>query len=334
MEQRIKDLFNEEILQEAMRRYGIEKDQIHILDSFESFIFEYSNQSVEYILRISHSIRRTEDLIRGEVDWINFLADRNIGVSKGITSRNGNLVEAVDDHQGGQFLATAFVKAKGHSPWGRWTPALYESYGELVGKIHFHTQYFQPLFSTRKRPEWDDPIFDYVDQYLSDSDWKIRERYRDVCQHVNKIPKTIETYGLIHQDAHGANLFVDDHGNITLFDFDDCCYSWFINDIAIVLFYMASTTEDKVPLTIEFLSRFLHGYMRYFKLDFDLLKKIPYFLKIREIELYAVIQRDFDLDAIDDRWVKRFMDNRKFDIENDVPFIDLDFDSLKICFNP
>lgn len=329
MEQRIKDRFNEGIFQKVIKRYGISKNQIKILDSFESFIYEFENKTGEYILRIGHSIRRNVDLIHGEVDWINFLADRGVGVSKAITSNNGNLVEAEDDHQGGQFLATAFVKAKGESPWGKWTPALFESYGELLGKMHFHTQYYQPLFSQRKRPEWDDSIFDYVEQYLSDSDWKIREKYKAICQRVNKIPKTIETYGLIHQDAHGANLFVDEVGNITLFDFDDCCYSWFINDIAIVLFYMVSTTEDKVPLTIEFMSRFLRGYMRHFHLNFELLKEIPYFLKIREIELYSVIQRDFDLDAIDDRWVKRFMENRKFDIENDVPFIDLDFDSLK-----
>lgn len=329
MEQRIKDRFTEDIFQEVIKRYGISTNQIKILDSFESFIYEFENKTGEYILRIGHSIRRNVDLIHGEVDWINFLADRGVGVSKAITSRNGNLVETVDDHQGGQFLATAFVKAKGASPWGKWTPALIESYGEQLGKMHFHTQYFQPLFSTRKRPEWDDPIFDYVDQYLPESDWIIREKYKAICRHVNMIPKTVETYGLIHQDAHGANLFVDEVGNITLFDFDDCCYSWFINDIAIVLFYMVSTTEEKVPLTIEFLSRFLRGYLRHFHLNFELLKEIPYFLKIREIELYSVIQRDFDLDAIDDRWVKRFMENRKFDIENDVPFIDLDFDSLK-----
>jgi hypothetical protein len=39
MDQRIKNLFNEEILQKAMHRYGIGKDEIQVLDSFESFIY-------------------------------------------------------------------------------------------------------------------------------------------------------------------------------------------------------------------------------------------------------------------------------------------------------
>lgn len=329
MEQRIKDRFNEGIFQESIDRFGIQKHEIKILDSFESFIYEFSNNSGNYILRISHSIRRNENLIHAEVDWINYLADHGVGVSKAIFSKTGNLVEVVEDQQGGQFLVTAFVKASGNPPWGRWSPALFEVYGELIGKMHFHTQQYQPSTPDRKRPEWDDPIFDYVEQYLSESDFHIREKYRAVCQHVNMIPKTKETYGLVHQDAHGANLFVDEHGKITVFDFDDCCYSWFINDIAIVLFYMVSSTEDKVPLTKEFMSCFLRGYLRHFHLDLELLKEIPYFLKMREIELFSVIQRDFDLDAIDDSWVKRYMKNRKYKIENDIPFIDYDFDALR-----
>jgi hypothetical protein len=51
---------------------------------------------------------------------------------------------------------------------------------------------------------------------------------------------------------------------------------------------------------------------------------------MREFELYSVIQRDFDPDNIEDSWAMRFMLNRKINIENNVPFIDLDFDSLKL----
>ncbi|MBW6473509.1 MAG: phosphotransferase [Anaerolineaceae bacterium] len=329
MEQRIKDLFNEAILQETMQRYGFLKDEIRILDSFESFIYEFTNQSGEYILRISHSIRRSKDLIHGEVDWINFLADHGVSVARAILSQTGNLVETIPDQHDGYFLATAFVKAAGNPPWGRWTPKLFESYGELIGQMHALTNQFQPLHPERKRPEWDDPIFDFVTQYLPESEFHIREKYRAVCVHVNTLPKNQKTYGLIHQDAHGSNLFIDDQGKITLFDFDDCGYNWFINDIAIVLFYLVTSTDEKAAFTIEFLGHFLKGYLHCFPLDLDLLKEIPYFLKMREIELFAVIQRDFDLDNIEDSWAMRFMHNRKFNIENDVPFIDLDFDSLR-----
>ena len=53
-------------------------------------------------------------------------------------------------------------------------------------------------------------------------------------------------------------------------------------------------------------------------------------MKAREIELYAVLHRDFDVNNIDHWWCARFMRDRKYKIEHDVPFIDFDFESLAV----
>jgi len=123
-------------------------------------------------------------------------------------------------------------------------------------------------------------------------------------------------------------MFVDGQGVITLFDFDDCNYSWFINDIAIVLFYIAMGKEDQAAFTREFMTHFLHGYREENQLDKSWLKEIPAFLKLREIDLYAVIHRSFDVENIDHPWVAMYMENRKQRIEEGIPFIDFDFFSL------
>jgi hypothetical protein len=60
------------------------------------------------------------------------------------------------------------------------------------------------------------------------------------------------------------------------------------------------------------------------------LQELPWFLKLREIELYGVIHRDFDVNAIDNAWCARFMRDRKAKIEHDVPFVDFDFASLAV----
>jgi hypothetical protein len=51
-------------------------------------------------------------------------------------------------------------------------------------------------------------------------------------------------------------------------------------------------------------------------------------LKLREIDLYAVIHRSFDVDNIDHPWVAMYMQGRKTRIENDVLFLNIDFSSL------
>lgn len=329
MEQRIKARYHAEILQETIRRYGVAESLVRPLDAFESFIFEFERDGVGYILRIGHSLRRSEALIMGEADWLNYLAEGGVSVARAVPSENGRLVEIIEDGQGGQFLATAFVKARGKQPWVvGWTPALYETYGELLGSIHARTMDYSPPDPAWRRPEWDDEIFEFVEHFLPKSEVIVKQKYRDVLDHLHRLSKDKETYGLVHQDAHGGNLLVDESGRITLFDFDDCGYSWFANDIAIALFYIALDAEAVQAFTLEFMSHFLKGYQRAARLDPNWLKEIPFFLKVREIELYAVIHRDFDVNNIEDDWCAHFMQNRKQRIETDTPFIDFDFEPL------
>ena len=84
MEQQIRDRYSDAILQQAMRRYGIASDQIRPLDAFENFLYEFQRGPHAYILRIGHTLRRSEAMILGEVDWINYLADRGVSVARAI----------------------------------------------------------------------------------------------------------------------------------------------------------------------------------------------------------------------------------------------------------
>jgi amicoumacin kinase len=328
MEQQIRDRYHNKILQEAMHRYGIAENQIQPVDAFESFVYEFERAGQGYILRISHSLRRSQALIEGEVDWINHLAERGVSVAKAVCSEAGQLVEMIEDGQGGSFLVTAFVKARGQSPWELWTPTLYETYGQLLGRMHYLAQGYQPTQAEWRRPEWDDNVFEFVERYLPASEAVAKAKYRALCDHLYTLPKDDSSYGLIHQDAHGSNFLVDESGAITLFDFDECAYSWLINDIAIALFYIVMDATDAPAFTGEFLTHFFRGYRKNHRLDPCWLKEMPCFLKLREIEMYAVIHRDFDVSKIDDWWSERFMHKRKYKIEQDVPFIHFDFESL------
>jgi Ser/Thr protein kinase RdoA (MazF antagonist) len=330
MEQYIRDRYSDTILQEAMRRYGIANDQIRPLNAFESFIYAFEHGPDACILRMGHSLRRSEALIQGEVDWINYLAAGGVSVARAIGSEARKLVETIDDGQGGQFLVTAFVKAEGKPPWELWTPTVYEAYGRLLGRMHALAQDYQPAKLAWKRPNWDDDIMEFVERYLPASETVAKQKYQALCDHLRTLPKEHTSYGLIHQDAHGSNFLVNDADTITLFDFDDCVYSWFINDIAIVLFYIVMDADDWPSFTREFMTHFLAGYRQAHRLDPAWLKEIPAFLKLREIELYAVMHRDFDVNNIDNWWCARFMRDRKDKIEHDMPFIDFDFESLSI----
>lgn len=327
MDQKIRDRYHDGVLQAAMQRYAITPEQIRPLASFESFIYEFARPDGDYILRLSHTLRRSEALIRGELDWINYLAAGGVGVAKAVRSINEQWVEAIDDGQGGQFLAAAFVKAQGQRPWQIWAPPLYETYGRLLGRMHALAQNYQPTNPAWRRPAWDANM-NYVEHYLPATETLAKEKYRVLLAYLHTLPTENTVYGMTHQDAHGSNFLVDAAGQIMLFDFDDCGYSWYVNDIAIVLFYTVQDANDWPAFTREFMTHFLRGYRQEYQIDRHWLQQIPHFLKLRELELYGVIHRDFDVNNIEHPWVARFMRGRKASIEQDIPLIDLDFASL------
>ena len=326
MEKRIKQRWNDTKLQAIAERFGTSSKELTILDGFESFIYEYERDGHGYILRVSHSNRRSPDLIRGEVDWINYLAKGGARVAQAIESQDGNLVEPIDDGHGEQFLATAFVKAQGdHLSHKNWTDEFNQHYGETLGRIHHLSKSYTPSNPAWKRVHWDDRRYINLDEWSKTAELFMIEQARAIMGRLQAAPKD-DSYHMIHSDAHGGNFFVDDQGQITLFDFDDCAFGPAIYDISMVIFY--SPAHGKPELAESFTKHFLIGYARENQIDPSWLEYIPYFLKLREIDLYALIERDIDWRTEGEDYDVYFMTGRLERMKENLPTIDFDFTSL------
>lgn len=329
MEERIRERYSDAILDLALEAYGIDKATVQALDGFESFIFEYQGADGPGILRISHTIRRTPDQIRAELDWIDHLHSHGVGVSRPLRSLQGRWVESLEDGQGGAFLASAFDKARGKPHRGpAWSAGLLWEYGNQIGRMHQLATSYQPSDPAWKRMDWNDPIHHDVVDFIPESDGKIRQLYRDTIQRISRLPVERNAFGLIHQDAHRGNFFVDDQGKITFFDFDDSSYSWFVEDIALVLFYAVMGQEDPPAFTESFLRGFLPGYFAAYSLDLKWFKEIPLFMKMRELDLYAVIHRSFDIENLEDPWCLWYLDGRAERLLAGKPYLNFDFEGF------
>ncbi len=300
------------------------------MDGFESFIYKFYRGDGQFILRIGHSSRRSPDLIRGEVDWINYLAANGASVAQAILSENGRLVEPVDDGQGGEFLCTAFQHAPGQEVRrDQINDRLFHNYGRLIGRMHALAKTYHVSNPAWQRYAWDSPENNTAERQMPAKEVVALEKYRAVLAHLRTLRRDTEGYGMIHQDAHPGNFFVDDEYRITLFDFDDCVYGHFIYDIAMVLFYTAINETDPVDYTLRFMPVFLSGYCVENRLDPAWLVELPYFMKLREIDLFAAIHFSYaDGDNPDHPWCRRYMQGRRARIENDTPFIIFDWSSL------
>ncbi len=291
MESSIRERYSDPILQEILALYGVSREKVQLLGETESYVYEFERSHQSFILRVGHSLRRTESLILGEIDWINHLADGGVSVPQAVLSDQGNYVEVIDDGHGGQFLGTVFYKAPGRPAREQWTPERFASFGELLGRMHSLAQGYQPAQPGWKRPAWDDDLMNYPARYLPASEDSILGKYQLMSDHLRMLPTDNECYGLVHFDAHGGNCLVDEDGNMSIIDFDDCTYSWYANDLAIALGYLALDIPDASEQT-RALAQVLDGYLRVHPLDRKWLEEFPIFLKMGEIFGYAVVHRD------------------------------------------
>ncbi|MCP4541455.1 MAG: phosphotransferase [Chloroflexi bacterium] len=330
MDKRTREIYDDSILNKALSKYGVAKENVQLLDGFESFIYEYDKSGKGYVLRISHSLHRTPDLIQGEIEWINYLADNGVPAARAVTSEHGNLVEPISAKDGSHFTATSFERARGtYSTKVDWNNGLAVQLGQIVGRMHALTKHFEPSDARFRRHEWHKVFSDgFAEQYLPASETKVITKFNELLEYLYALPKDKDSYGLIHSDVHGGNFYMDE-GKVTLFDFDDCQYAWFIYDIAMALFYAIShncVSKEDITWAHSFFGQFMEGYRREHTIDPEWLRQIPYFLKLREIDLYIIIHRSFDLDDLDP-WCTSFMDNRRYKIENNVPYVELDWDN-------
>ena len=329
MDPLISSRFSETILAQALDPYGVTRGEVEELKGFESFIYlcQPSHRD-SFVLRLSHSLRRSRETIAGEVDWINHLVTGGVPCAAAIPSQRGELVEAIPDGAGGEFLATAFKEAPGaRLPKTDWSDEFRFHYGEVLGRMHSVTKDYSPSRAAVRRPHWHEAIASEMVKCEPYVKPEVMHRFESLLDYLQRLPKDVESYGMIHQDAHSGNFFVHE-GKITLFDFDDCVSGHFIYDLAMVLFYAVTFEDDPEGFTASFFPKFLEGYRSTNSLEPFWLRELPHFMKLREIDLFTQIHYRFDVAQNDDPWIADYLEGREERILDNVPLVEYDWDSL------
>jgi len=329
--QKIFDEKGEAVLREVSVRYGFDPTTLKKLGSFESFVYEFQKGEKGHILKITHSLHRTPGLIKGELEWVAYLADRGVPAAPVVSSLSDELLEviggkAVDGLGDDYFIAYAFEQAAGRliRPTD-WSDGLFENWGRALGRIHALTKSYRPSSKSLRRFEWHEDDSLQIQKHLPPEQDKVIEKAQALISRLREWPTDADAYGLIHSDFHHGNFFLD-ADRITVFDFDDCHYGWFGFDIMIPLFYImrdASVDPDDTAFARRFFDCFMTGYYREHSVDGGWIRRIPDFMKLREIDLYTVVYAEEAFDLND--WCRRFMKDRRARIENDVPVVDIDF---------
>ncbi len=284
-------------LPEFAKQYNIDPKLLQKLyGGYENTIFGHNEDERGAVLRITPSSHRTLQQIRAEIDWLSYLTENGVSAVCPQQSVDGNIVETIE-YNGSYMTAVCFEYASGRLATPQdFNEDLFRNWGQLMGRIHSLTKNYSPEPDITKRWEW------YEDSYLNresipSNQVKVLERFDSVIEYIRDLPINNDSYGLIHMDMHHQNLFLDGK-KITLLDFDDCQYGFFILDIANTLgfsIWEKNKNETNREFATRFLDCFMEGYERENQLDDVWMENLPTAMKVFEFIHYIAFNQDYDL---------------------------------------
>jgi Ser/Thr protein kinase RdoA (MazF antagonist) len=336
------ELCERDVLSTAARLFGTSKSALGKFDDYEgcaNLVYQYETNGQQRILRISFRSDRTLELIQAELHFVNHLAENGVRVSQPIPSRSGNLVETLQA-EGITFHAVSFVRGRGmrvpdngyRYREGISINEYFQNWGRVLGQMHRLTKTYKPLSESIRRPEW------HTWEYYSGFPYAerlpvIKQKYDGLIAELHALPKDVDSYGLIHNDFNDGNFTVDyDNGDITVFDFDDCCYFWFMYDIACaweggIGRTMFRPLAERKDFMDRYMEQVMTGYNRENTLSDDWLARLSLFLRL--IQMQELMHFAQYLDDPDEE-LQPELRYKIHCIENDIPYMGF-FDKV---FNP
>jgi len=196
------------------------------------------NGTPEYVLRFSMIGDRTKEEYLAEAGFVHYLAENGAPVADVIPSSKGNLVESFSC-DGKECFVMLFSYAKGmlisDNGYRYREGAPLEEYffntGKALGAIHRLSKEYKPV---NKRPEYFDKYNrEYIDALIPGTYAELKKAIGERLESFRKLPVNADVYGLVHFDFSDGNYHIDmNTGDITVFDFDNCMYCWYMFDLA------------------------------------------------------------------------------------------------------
>jgi Ser/Thr protein kinase RdoA (MazF antagonist) len=242
-----------------------------------------------HVLRLHRPHYHSRTSIASELAWLEALEPGPVPVPRLVRAIDGTSIQEVASDR----YAAVFAFEAGQEP----KPeddlvALFSTLGRYAAELHLHVgRWEQP--ERFVRPIWDG--IGLLEPAGLWGDWRkapgvegeIRTTLLALDQRLRQelaaYGTDIDRFGLIHADMRLANLLVDGD-RVTLLDFDDCGFGWFMYDLAASLSFFE--TSPQVPALIR---AWLQAYMQVRPLKADDIRMIDTMILFRRMALLAWI---------------------------------------------
>lgn len=232
--------------------WGIEKSraQLNLITVSENATFLLLiDGKEEGVVRVSQpGYVGGPDAVASEIAWLNALHSiEGINLIDPVPTIRGTFVTRIDDRNGVGWTVVSTKFVTGTVLEDLADPAeYYVTIGSWCAQFHEQARNWEKPFGF-VRFNWD--ISNMVGPSPRWGRWETAElsdSERDLCERalwkamdvVMRAPRDTKNWGLIHADLRPSNIIKGPDGDLTIIDFDDSGYSWFLYDYASSLSFL------------------------------------------------------------------------------------------------
>lgn len=248
------------------------------------------------VLRISLLDDRSEKDFLAETEFVKYLAENGGPVADVKKSVNGKLVERIIE-EGKSAFVVLFEYAKGMLLYdngykyrdGAPLEEYFYNTGKTLGQIHRISKTYNP--EHKRYSYFDKYNMDYIGKLIPDSYSELKRAIGKRLDEFKKLPIDDNCFGLVHFDFSDGNYHIDmSNGDITVFDFDNCIYCWYMFDLANLWTHgygwcqFEPSPEKRMEFMKHYFDTILEGYRSEIEVDEKLLELLPLFIDMVLIE--------------------------------------------------
>jgi Ser/Thr protein kinase RdoA (MazF antagonist) len=248
------------------------------------------------IIRIAFLNDRSREDFLGEVEYISYLFEHGGSVSDVVRSRKGNLLEEIT-HNNHTFFICLFKKARGkmlvenNYRYREGTPITeyYYNCGKVLGKLHQISKGYTPVH--HRYSFFDKYNAEYIEKMLPSSLSLLKEKLVQLLKTLEGLDRNRESFGMNHFDYNDGNYSIDfDTGEITVYDFDNSCYCWYMFDLAslwtngVGWIQFEPDAGKRKKFMDDYFKTALDGYRSETRIEDSMLEKLPLFIQVNLME--------------------------------------------------
>lgn len=288
----------------ALAAFGVTPLSIEPAARSENITFRVESAEGAYALRLHRPGYNSIAELEAERVWTAALAGAGFAVPVALKTLEGRDYVPVTLPDGevrqagvtrwipGELLEKA-ITDQNMTPW-------FARLGEIAARLHAHSAAWTPPPGFTRRvldadglmgeaPSWG-PFWRHAGFSHGEQTLMARARAR-LHAMLAALPRDRQHFGMIHADLHHRNLVIDGEA-LSIIDFDDAGFGWYVNDLAVALMH-----QQGRPNFSALQAALLAGYRARRPLSAEEEARLPMFLLVRRLAVIGWLHQRPEVDA-------------------------------------